>query len=129
MYLGEKAKRRYMQNCVLCSDAPCDKACPRGLEPSRQLRSIWFANENCAAARLPEENACASCRAPCELACVKHGEVPVRKMMGFLAEEVQPRLDVKAPEDERALQTELCGIPLENPFLLSSSLVASTYDM
>lgn len=129
MYLGEKAKRRYMQNCVLCSDAPCDKACPRGLEPSRQLRSIWFANENCAAARLPEENACASCRAPCELACVKHGEVPVRKMMGFLAEEVQPRLDVKAPEDERALQTELCGIPLENPFLLSSSVVASTYDM
>ena len=24
---------------------------------------------------------------------------------------------------------DLCGIPLENPFLLSSSVVASTYDM
>jgi len=129
MYLGEKAKRRYMQNCVLCSDAPCDKACPKGVEPSRQLRSIWFDNEAYAAARLLGENACADCHAPCETVCVKRGEVPIRKMMAFLTEEVKPKLDIEVPEHEKALQTELCGIPLENPFLLSSSVVASTYDM
>ena len=33
------------------------------------------------------------------------------------------------PSDENRLRSELCGIPLENPFLLSSSVVASTYDM
>lgn len=129
MYLREKAGRKDMQNCVLCGRAPCDKACPEGMEPSRQLRSIWFGNEIFAAARLPGGNACASCQAPCESACLKRGGVPIRKMMGFLAEEVKPDLDIQAPEDESALQTELCGIPLENPFLLSSSVVASTYDM
>ena len=32
-------------------------------------------------------------------------------------------------EDETALETDICGVRLENPFLLSSSVVASTYDM
>ncbi|MBR3151145.1 MAG: NAD-dependent dihydropyrimidine dehydrogenase subunit PreA [Erysipelotrichaceae bacterium] len=31
--------------------------------------------------------------------------------------------------DESVLRTDFCGIPLENPFLLSSSCVSSTYDM
>ena len=55
MYLGKRSERRYMQNCVLCGNAPCDNACPKGLEPSRQLRSIWFDDEAYAAARLPRE--------------------------------------------------------------------------
>jgi len=42
---------------------------------------------------------------------------------------VKPHLEIALPEDEHRLRTELCGIPLENPFLLSSSVVASTYDM
>ncbi|MBR3367069.1 MAG: hypothetical protein IKG66_04670 [Lachnospiraceae bacterium] len=49
--------------------------------------------------------------------------------MTRLYEEVRPRLEVGMPKDEERLRTELCGIPLENPFLLSSSVVASTYDM
>ena len=42
---------------------------------------------------------------------------------------VKPGLEIPAPEDESRLRTQLCGIPLENPFLLSSSVVGSTYDM
>ena len=43
-------------------------------------------------------------------------------------DEVKPSLEIPAPEDKNKLGTDLCGIPLENPFLLSSSVVASTYD-
>ena len=39
------------------------------------------------------------------------------------------RRRIQLPADEARLKTDLCGIPLENPFLLSSSVVASTYDM
>ena len=85
-------------------------------------------NEVCAAASLPEGNPCAGCDAPCERACVKEEKVPIRRLISNLAEEVKPCLDSVLPEDETALETDICGVPLENPFLLSSSVVASTYD-
>ncbi|MBQ7518700.1 MAG: NAD-dependent dihydropyrimidine dehydrogenase subunit PreA, partial [Clostridia bacterium] len=44
-------------------------------------------------------------------------------------DEVRPELEIPLPENEDLLRTDLCGVPLENPFLLSSSVVASTYDM
>ena len=121
--------RKDMLKCVLCKDAPCDTVCPRQLEPSVRLRSIWFEDENVAALSLPEELPCADCPAPCESACLRRGEVPVRQLLTRLAEEVRPQLEVGLPADEEALRTELCGVPLENPFLLSSSVVASRYDM
>ncbi len=120
--------RNDMLKCALCQDAPCSKACSR-LDPDRLLRSIWFDNEKTAAGQLPEQNPCVGCPAPCEKACVRHGEVPIRKLMTRLHEEVRQQLEVDPPRDENLLRTDLCGIPLENPFLLSSSVVASTYDM
>lgn len=86
-------------------------------------------NEVCAAASLPKGNPCAGCDAPCERACVKEEKVPIRRLISKLAEEVKPCIDNVPPEDESALETDICGVRLENPFLLSSSVVASTYDM
>ena len=129
MYLEGKRNREDMLRCVLCANAPCDGACAKGVEPARQLRSVWFENESAAAAHLPDGNPCADCSAPCETACLRPGEVPIRRILSFLAEDVRPCLDIPAPQEETALQTEICGVPLENPFLLSSSVVGSTYDM
>jgi dihydropyrimidine dehydrogenase (NAD+) subunit PreA len=42
---------------------------------------------------------------------------------------VRPECETDLPADENRLRCDICGIPLENPFLLSSSVVASTYDM
>ena len=120
--------RSDMLKCALCQDAPCASACER-LDPAELLRGIWFDNEKGAAARLPAENPCLDCPAPCEAACVRPREVPIRQLMLRLREEVLPGLEVPAPEDEARLKCDLCGVPLENPFLLSSSVVASTYDM
>ena len=125
---GRKLKRLDMLRCALCADAPCSKACGE-TDPARCLRSIWFDNEKGAASGLPEANPCVNCAAPCEAACVRPGEIPIRALMTRLYDEVRPELELKPAADEERLRTELCGIPLENPFLLSSSVVASTYDM
>ena len=126
--LGKKIHRSDMLKCVLCLNAPCSTACGK-MDPADLLRSIWFDNERTAAYRLPEESICAGCPAPCETACVRPKEVPIRKLMLQLQDEVKPELEVESSQIVDRLRTELCGITLENPFLLSSSVVASTYDM
>ena len=124
----KKLYRADMLRCVLCADAPCSSACER-IDPASMLRSIWFDDEHAAASRFPSGNPCVLCPAPCETACVRSGEVPVRSLMTRLHDEVKPELEVTLPENEDRLRTEMCGVPLENPFLLSSSVVGSTYDM
>ena len=120
--------RADMIRCVLCGNTPCDDACGK-LKPAELLRNIWFGNEQTAAQRLPEENPCLTCKAPCEQACVRPGEVPIRDLINRLRYQVKPECETPLPENENRLKCDLCGIPLENPFLLSSSVVASTYDM
>ena len=126
--VGRIIYRSEMISCALCSDAPCSKACGK-IDPAELLRSVWFNNERTAAAKMPELNPCAECDAPCENACVRPKRVPIRHLMTRLYEEVRPMLEAPIPQDEDRLRTQLCGIELENPFLLSSSVVASTYDM
>ena len=121
-------RRLDMIHCVLCGNAPCDSACAK-LDPSGLLRSIWLRNEQGAVSRLPESNPCVECAAPCERACVRQGQVPIRSLINRLYQQVKPEAETPVPRDERRLQCDLCGIPLENPFLLSSSVVTSTYDM
>ena len=123
-----KLFRSDMLNCVLCHNAPCTGACQK-IDPGKMLRSIWFDNEKTAATCFPEENPCVDCPAPCEDLCVRSHEVPIRQLMTRLHDEIKPELEIAMPPDENRLQTDLCGIPLENPFLLSSSVVGSTYDM
>ena len=123
-----KMFRPDMIRCALCADAPCSKACGK-LDCAAMLRSIWFDNEKDAALRFPAVNPCADCPAPCEAVCIRTHEVPIRELMMRLHDEVKPELEVLRQQNEERLRTEFCGKPLENPFLLSSSVVASTYDM
>ena len=120
-------RRSDMIRCALCADAPCSRACTE-LDPAALLRSIWFDNESVAALNFPGSTPCVSCDAPCKAACVRPGEVPIDALMIRLHDEVRPMLEHPLPNEE-VLRTDICGIPLENPFLLSSSVVASTYDM
>lgn len=119
--------RSDMINCALCEDAPCTKTCTK-IDCAGALRSIWFDNEDGAARKLPETLPCENCDAPCEKACIRPGKVPVKKLMQKLHE--LPQEEISFDKDaESVLKTNICGIPLENPFLLSSSVVASTYEM
>ena len=81
--------RADMIRCALCDRAPCDEACGK-LNPAERLRNIWFGNEQTAAQSLPAENPCLTCKAPCEQACVRPGEVPVRDLINRLYYQVKP---------------------------------------
>ena len=120
--------RTDMIHCVLCADAPCTAACEK-MKPGSLLRHIWFRYEQGAAQQLPEANPCLTCSAACERSCVRPGEVHIRDLINRLYYQVKPECETPVPENEDRLKSEICGIPLENPFLLSSSVVASTYDM
>ena len=124
----KKLYRTDMLKCALCQDAPCSNVCGK-LDCASMLRSIWFDDEKAAASRFPVDNPCTDCKAPCEAACVRAHEIPIRELMIRLHDEIKPGLEIPLPADEHRLHADLCGIPLENPFLLSSSVVASTYDM
>ena len=120
--------RSDMLSCALCMDAPCSGACPKA-DPAGALLGIWFDNQDVAALKIPAENVCAACDAPCEAACVNSGSVPIKRLLSALYERVRPAAEIALPDTEDRLKCELCGTPLENPFLLSSSVVASAYDM
>ena len=122
--LERKIYRKDMLKCALCGDAPCSKACGR-IDPAALLRSIWFENEDGAARKYPDDNPCLNCDAPCEEACLKKHEVPVRELMLMLHDEVKPELELNETIDENRLKCDFCGKELENPFFLSSSVVAS----
>ena len=107
--LSKKLYRSDMINCALCHNAPCSGACGK-LDTATLLRSVWFDNEKTAADILPDENPCAGCSAPCEEACVRPHQVPIRKLITRLYEEVKPDLEISSPQDESRLRTELCGI-------------------
>ena len=80
IHTESRIARADMIRCALCGDAPCDSACEK-IKPASLLRSIWFRNEQTAALNLPEANPCLICSAPCERACVRAGEVPVRDLI------------------------------------------------
>ena len=129
MKFERKIRRSDMIRCVLCADAPCTNVCP-SLKPDKLLSNIWFDNEDIAALSLPDTSSCMGCGAPCEKACVRPQEVPIQKFVNRLYEEVRPMvIEDGFPQDEERLKCDLCGVQMENPFLLSSSVVSSTYDM
>ena len=113
--------RKDMVDCVLCLDPPCSKACPC-MDPGSILRSVWFDNEKAAKHQMRED--CSSCPALCEKACMK--SVPIKKVMEKVKRVTVSDVDIS---DEKLLESDICGIKIENPFLLSSSVVGSTYEM
>ena len=110
------------ENCLLCAQPRCTEACGK-MDPAKLLRSLYFDNEYVVRNELPEPLPCADCDGRCETVCPT--KVSIRKILSSARKEGTVRKEI----DENILRTDFCGIPLENPFLLSSSCVSSTYDM
>ena len=104
--------------CMLCYDAPCTAACGLGADPAAMVRSIRFENLSGAAATM-KNVACVSCAHSCESACPQ--KMPLAEMAAAL-----PAAAAQKPAD---LSISFCGVPCVNPFFLSSSVVASNYEM
>jgi len=107
--------------CLLCSDGACTGACPKGFNPARLIRAVRFENDACAG-KYANKNVCADCDAPCERACI-HYDKPLRIKEIISA---VPEYEVCEHCD---LSIDFLGVHCENPFFLSSSIVASNYEM
>ena len=118
-----------ISRCLLCADAPCTKACPQHAAVDRILRALFFENMTGVAGMMDTVD-CTYCNAPCEKACVlQHKMMPVKIREIVMHAERLSGLFPEKKIDDVDLSTDICGVRLENPFLLSSSVVASTYDM
>lgn len=104
--------------CMLCYDAPCTAACNAGADPAAMVRSVRFENLSGAAESMKAAD-CAACAHGCESACSK--KIPLAEMAAAL-----PKSTASKPAD---LSISFCGVPCINPFFLSSSVVASSYEM
>jgi dihydropyrimidine dehydrogenase (NAD+) subunit PreA len=118
-----------VNKCLLCHDPMCTKACPENIPVGRILKSLYFENF-LGASNLLRDDQCQSCSAPCERACVLAGSNVAVNISDVFRTVIRAKdiLPVRMTENTD-LSTEICGIRLENPFLLSSSVVGSTYDM
>ena len=111
--------REEAARCLLCQNPPCSAVCKNG-DPARAVRAIKSENIDNAGkwfAGCTEEELKAA-----EKACI-HYDWPVR--LRALAKSVPEPYEGPLP----SLETQLCGIPCENPFFLASSAVCTNYDM
>ncbi len=109
-----------LARCLLCFDAKCTKACSKGKDPAKAIFSLKFKNKVAAGEEINSET-CKDCDAPCQKACV-HFDTPIRiKEIGQSLKKLEVR--------KRDLSIDFCGVKCENPFFLSSSVVASGYEM
>jgi len=116
-------------SCLLCHDAPCTKNCSHGLDPAKILRSLRFENISGASAAAENWEQCRLCEDErCMKECVK-GRIdrPVRipQLIEYAANLKKKNSRTKKVD----LHITFCGVPCENPFFLSSSIIASNYDM
>ena len=122
-----------ISKCLLCKDAPCAAACSKGVEPDRRIRSLYFQNIYGACSDMPE-NACTGCDAPCLKGCILRDNdyddaVRIPDIMREVDRIYQKRKNMSIEKFAPDLSLDICGVKLENPFLLSSSVVASNYEM
>lgn len=111
--------------CLLCADAACTKECIKGMRPDRAIRAVRFDNAVAAADFMNTEE-CAECAGNCESACI-HYDMPIR--IRKIAEQLKAHESMEDKSFEPDLSIDFCGVHCENPFFLSSSIVAGDYEM
>ncbi len=108
-----------IHKCLLCHDAPCKKMY-QNVEPERVIRALIFENEKGATSFLKDENYLEKSTIDCKCPM----EVDIDSILNYVWERKEELPDLNVD-----LGTDICGVPLENPFLLSSSAVTNNYEM
>lgn len=114
--------------CLLCSEPACEEACPAGKPLGKIIRSLRFENIDGAREAAGDISACLSCSAPCSKACRRNQidrGIDIKRTMEDLAALCGKPVSAGNPD----LSVDMFGFRCENPFLLSSSVVGSNYEM
>ncbi len=110
--------KKECSSCLLCADAPCSKNCPHNIDPAKIIRSLRFTNYQGAFARC--QDICLNCDAPCEKHCLAPNSVRIKDILSYC---LKKKKENPIENKHGDIHTDICGIPIENPFLLSSSVL------
>lgn len=112
--------------CLMCFRPVCDLVCPADVRPAAVIQALHLDNESGAGLRLGDGTACLNCNDPkCEKACARgriDHAIQIRDICRALSGQEKKQVNGKAD-----LSVDFCGVRCENPFLLASSPVASSY--
>ena len=109
-----------IHKCALCYDAPCTKIY-KNINPERIIRALKFDNKKGARILIDDSNTCFE-KNECSLKCPLN--INIDGIVNSLLTEDKVT-DINSVD----ISTEICGIKLENPFILSSSIIGSRYEM
>ncbi|SDB33524.1 dihydropyrimidine dehydrogenase (NAD+) subunit PreA [Eubacterium oxidoreducens] len=113
--------------CLLCHEPACTKACDGKVAVDEIVRSLRFENEIGAYRKLKASGYDKDGIQKAMAACTR-GKIDRPVDLKMIFESLESRQeDVKT--DGVDLSIDFCGIPCENPFFLSSSVVGSNYEM
>ena len=119
---GEIVNKMEVHKCVCCYDAPCSKLY-KNINPERIIRAIKFNNTKGACAFIKDKETCLEKNINCNEKCPL--DVNIDGIIKNLLKQKE-KFEIKEDVD---ISTQICGVKLENPFLLSSSIVGSRYEM
>lgn len=126
VYAASEADR-----CLLCNDSPCSKACGK-IDAGRVIRAYYFKNRQGAALRVAGAPDCAACETRnCQKVCIRKRvdrPVDIPFLMKHIRGEAMGAPDPKTEVDP-TLAIDFCGFRCENPFVLGSSVITSSYGM
>ena len=117
---SELSMETEINKCVLCYDAPC-KNIYKNIDPSRIIRAIKFDNKKGALTLM--NNTILEKNEDCNTKC------PLNVNIEYILKNIIKDKNVVNDFNDIDLSTSICGVKLENPFLLSSSIVGSNYEM
>ena len=125
--LNKFSAKNEIESCLLCHDAPCTRKCTHGLNPAGIIRSMRFENTGSVAELTHYGDTCRTCdNENCIKACTKgkiDRAVRIPQLMEYAGKQTP------SSKKKSDLSITFCGVACENPFFLSSSIVASEYDM
>lgn len=111
-----------IHKCVCCNNAPCSRIY-KNINPERIIRAIKFDNKKGARYLLKDIKICMEKDETCNELCPLN--IDIDKILKNLIDETNEITNIQ----EIDTSTEICGIKLENPFILSSSIITSRYEM
>jgi len=129
-----------VSKCLLCAEPSCSKACPKGVDCGKIIKSLRFENYAGGFSLASQNTACLTCESKeCEKSCCKGKittSIPVKEIVSkllnldenekskrFITEESTKNID------DIDISVDFMGVHFENPFCLSSSVVGSDYEM
>ena len=108
--------------CALCHNAACTKVY-KNINPERIIRAVRFDNLKGAGTLINDESNCMELNENCNEKCPLNVNIDaILKMIIHQKNRIESIEDVD-------ISSEICGVKLENPFILSSSVVGSKYEM